>query len=70
VAVVVGALAGVAAATYATRAIASFLFETSPVDPITLAVVTIGLVAAGLLAALWPALRASRIDPVSSLRAE
>jgi ABC-type antimicrobial peptide transport system permease subunit len=69
-AVIAGALAGVAASAYATRAIASFLFATSPVDPATLTIATAGLVLAGVLAALWPALRASRVDPVASLRAE
>jgi putative ABC transport system permease protein len=68
--VVIGALAGVGAALYATRAIQSFLFEVSPTDPVTLALVTLGLALAGVIAALWPALRAGRIDPVASLRAE
>jgi ABC-type antimicrobial peptide transport system permease subunit len=66
----VGAVAGVTAAAFATQLIKSFLFETSPTDPVTLASVTLLLVAAGLLAALWPSLRAARIDPVLSLRQE
>ena len=63
-----GAVIGVTAAAFATQLIKSFLFETSPTDPVTLASVTLLLVAAGLLAALWPSLRAARIDPVLSLR--
>jgi ABC-type antimicrobial peptide transport system permease subunit len=68
--IVIGAVVGVGAAAFATRAIQSFLFETSPVEPSTLAVATGGLVLAGVLAATWPALRASRVDPVRSLRVE
>lgn len=63
-----GAILGVTAAAFATQLIKGFLFETSPTDPVTLASVTLLLVVAGLFAALWPSLRAARIDPVLSLR--
>jgi ABC-type antimicrobial peptide transport system permease subunit len=65
-----GAAAGVGGAVLATRAIESFLFETSPTDPVTLAAVAAALAATACLAALVPALRAAAVDPVSSLRAE
>lgn len=65
-----GTALGLLAATFATRAIQSFLFETTPTDPATLAAVAVLLGGAGCLAALAPAIRASRIDPVSSLRTE
>jgi putative ABC transport system permease protein len=68
--VTLGAPAGVAAAALATRVIESFLFETSPTDPLTLAAVTGALATAGCLAAVVPALRAAQVDPASSLRAE
>jgi len=68
--IVVGALAGIAGALVSTRVIESFLFETSPNDPVTLAAVALLLVVAACLAALVPALRAARIDPVISLRRE
>ena len=54
----------------ATRLITSFLFETTPHDPLTLlSVVTLLGVAAGL-AAWLPARRAALVDPVAALRAE
>jgi putative ABC transport system permease protein len=65
-----GTAIGVGGAALATRGIESFLFDTAPTDPLTLAVVAVTLAAAGCLAALVPALRAAKVDPVSSLRAE
>ena len=66
----VGTAIGVGGALLATRAIESFLFETAPTDPATLAAVAAVLAATGCLAALVPALRAAKVDPASSLRAE
>jgi hypothetical protein len=63
-------LVGAAGAALATRLIESFLCETAPGDPITLVVVAVTLAATESLAALVPALRAARVDPASSLRAE
>ena len=68
--IVAGTLLGVAAAASASRVIESFLFETAPADPATLATVAIALTIAGCLAALVPALRAARVDPATSLRVE
>ena len=68
--IMIGTVAGVGAATFATRAIESFLFGTAPGDPLTLAVVAATLAIAGSLAALGPAMRAITIDPVACLRAE
>jgi predicted lysophospholipase L1 biosynthesis ABC-type transport system permease subunit len=65
-----GLAAGLAVAFFATRVIASFLFETTPTDPVTFATVAVMLLAAALLAAWLPARRAARIDPVVALRAE
>ncbi len=68
--VVVGTAIGLGGAAAATRAIESFLFETSPTDPVTLAAVAIVLIVTGAVAALVPALRAAHVDPASTLRAE
>jgi putative ABC transport system permease protein len=65
-----GTALGVVGALLATRAIESFLFETPPTDPVTLAAVAVTLAATGCLAALVPALRAAKVDPASSLRAD
>lgn len=68
--VALGTAIGLGAAALLTRAIQSFLFETSPTDPLTLASVAAVLIICGALAALVPALRAARIDPASTLRTE
>jgi len=53
-----------------TRAIRSLLFGLSPVDPLTLASVTLALIAVALLACYVPARRAARVDPNVALRYE
>jgi putative ABC transport system permease protein len=68
--IAIGIAAGVGGAMLATRVIESFLFQTSPTDPLTLAAVALTLATAGCLAALVPALRAARVDPATSLRSE
>jgi putative ABC transport system permease protein len=42
----------------------------SPFDPVAFAVVSVVLLAAGLQACVWPALRAGKIDPIIALREE
>jgi putative ABC transport system permease protein len=51
-------------------ALRSYLFDTAPADPLMLAAVALALAAAGGLASLGPALRATRIDPITALRAD
>jgi ABC-type antimicrobial peptide transport system permease subunit len=68
--VAVGALLGLAGAVAARRALATLLFEVSPLDPATLATVVVLLVAVAISACLVPARRAMRVDPVRALRTE
>ena len=70
VSIAIGILLGVGGALLATRVIESFLFQTAPRDPLTLAAVAVTLATAGCLAALLPALRAAKVDPASCLRAD
>jgi putative ABC transport system permease protein len=65
-----GMLLGVAGLLLANRFILAMLHGVSAYDPLTLAVVTGTLVIVTILAALVPALRASRLDPIEVLRAE
>jgi predicted permease len=66
--VAAGILLGVGASLWLGRALASLLFEVQPSDPLSLAAAAAVLLAAGGLAALLPALRASRTDPARTLR--
>lgn len=54
----------------ASRLVKSFLFETQPNDPGTLALAGVVLLSAAILAGYAPARRASRIDPAVALRNE
>ena len=58
------------AALSASRLVKSFLFDTQPNDPGTLALATVVLITAVILAGYAPARRASRIDPLAALRHE
>jgi len=68
--VVVGLIVGLAGAAALTRVLQRFLFGVTPTDPIAFTIVTLLLMAVGLLAAWLPARRATRIDPCAALRAE
>jgi putative ABC transport system permease protein len=65
-----GIACGLVVAIASTRLMASLLFETSPLDPVTYLAVSIGLVVAAALASYAPAARATAVNPVDSLRAE
>ena len=65
-----GIIAGLTAAFFLTRFLSSILFGITIHDPITFVLVPISLIAIALLAGYLPARRATRVDPVSSLRYE
>ena len=65
-----GLLIGLAGALAFSRVLGSFLFEVNAVDPALYAGVSILLGAAALLACWIPARRASRVDPIVTLRSE
>jgi ABC-type antimicrobial peptide transport system permease subunit len=54
----------------ASGAIASFLYGVSATDPSTLLIIATAVLLIAMLATVLPALRASRVDPVASLRRE
>ncbi|HEX4165731.1 MAG TPA: ABC transporter permease [Bryobacteraceae bacterium] len=65
-----GVACGLVASIAVMRLMSSLLFAVKPVDPLTYAGVSLGLVAAALLASYVPALRVTGVDPSNALRAE
>jgi ABC-type antimicrobial peptide transport system permease subunit len=66
----IGAAFGLVAAAIVMRLMSSLLFHVNPVDPITYAAVTLGLVFTAFIASYLPSRRAATVDPVEALRAE
>jgi putative ABC transport system permease protein len=65
-----GIVAGVLAALGLTRLMRSVLFEVEPTDPATFVAVALILAAVALGACFVPARRATRVDPIVTLRYE
>jgi ABC-type antimicrobial peptide transport system permease subunit len=65
-----GSLAGLGAALFATRALASFLYGISAYDPWVLTGSVAALIAIASAASIIPAVRAARIEPMEALRTE
>jgi ABC-type antimicrobial peptide transport system permease subunit len=65
---VIGLGAGLAGSMVMAKLLAHQVWNISPFDPLAFALVTIVVLAAGVQACLWPAWRASRIDPIVALR--
>jgi predicted permease len=68
--VIFGLVVGLAAALALGRLVASQLYQTSPYNPVLLTTTAMVLALAALLACLFPARRASLLNPVEALRAE
>jgi predicted permease len=65
-----GVLVGLVLALVAARLLESILFEVSPMDPLTYVAVAVVLAAVSTGASYLPANRATRLDPITSLREE
>ena len=61
---------GLLGAAVSMRLLSSLLFNVRPVDPITYAAASAGLMATAWLASYLPSRRAAAVDPVEALRAE
>ena len=68
--ILVGMGAGILGAAALTRFIGTLLYGVTPLDPLIFATVVVLLGAVGLIACWIPARRATRVDPLTALRAE
>jgi ABC-type antimicrobial peptide transport system permease subunit len=68
--VFIGVVIGVVGALLLGRLLSSMMFGVSASDPITFASVSVLLVAVAFCASLLPAYRATRVEPVRTLRDE
>jgi len=67
---VTGVLIGLAGGFAMARAMTSLLYGVSPTDPVTYAAVAGLMLAIAVVASAVPAWRATRVDPIRTLKAE
>ena len=67
---VIGMIAGTIIALVVTRLSTHLLYGVSAADPMTLSIVALLLLAVALMAAYFPARRATKVDPIIALRTE
>jgi ABC-type antimicrobial peptide transport system permease subunit len=65
-----GLVIGIALSFAATKVLSAYLFATQPTDPVTLLVVCVAFLAAGVVSCLGPAWRATSADPLTALRGD
>jgi ABC-type antimicrobial peptide transport system permease subunit len=68
--VIAGVVVGVVVAVLSTRLLNTLLFGVDAVSPAVFAAVSAMMILVGLLASYIPARRASRVNPIASLRLE
>jgi predicted permease len=67
---ILGVFIGLVGAALLTRLTSTLLFGVNPVDPLTFVAVSVFMVLVAVAASLIPARRATRVDPLTALRAE
>jgi ABC-type antimicrobial peptide transport system permease subunit len=66
----VGVIVGVVASLVSTKVLGNLLYGVAPLDWVTFLAMSGSMVVIGLLASYLPARRASKVDPIVSLRSE
>jgi putative ABC transport system permease protein len=68
--IAIGLVVGIGASVGLSKVLQRYLFNTTPTDPLTFAIVSLAFIVAGTLACLGPAWRATTVDPMRALRAD
>ena len=68
--VLAGLVLGIGAALASTRLLSTLLYNVKAVDPVVFAAMALVMTAIGMLACYMPARRASKVDPIQSLRGD
>jgi ABC-type antimicrobial peptide transport system permease subunit len=68
--VLLGVAIGIVVAVTSTRFLGALLYQVEAVDPVVFVLMSVMMIAIGALASYMPARRASRVDPMVSLRSE
>jgi len=68
--IAIGVVIGLGAALGVTRLVSSFLYGLTPMDPASIALATMALIAVTIMAGYLPARRATRVDPMVALRCD
>jgi ABC-type antimicrobial peptide transport system permease subunit len=68
--VAAGLVIGIASSFALARVLQTYLYQTTPTDPLTLTGVVVAFIASGMLACIGPAWRATTVDPMLALRAD
>jgi ABC-type antimicrobial peptide transport system permease subunit len=68
--VMIGVVIGILVALLSTKALGSLLYGVGAIDLVTFLAMSALLMAVGMLASYLPARRASRVNPIESLRGE
>jgi predicted permease len=66
----IGVITGLIVAAFSMRLLSSILYKVSPVDWLTYAAVSLGLIGTAFVASYMPSRRAATVDPVEALRSE
>ena len=66
----IGVACGLVGSVALTRVLVPLLFDVNPLDPLTYAAVSLGLLITSIVASYIPTLRALGVDPIDALRAE